>query len=90
MFLFVRAVTMFVLALFLIAPVSAMADCDDDHQSGEHAAVCACVCCVGTVFANDTPAAFASVPDKGSVYTVVATITGMLLPADIFRPPASV
>ena len=89
MLLLVRAVAMVVLALFLTAPASALADCDDDHQSDEHPAVCDCFCCTETVFANDAPAALMLLPAKGSVHAGVVAMTGMLLPADIFRPPAA-
>jgi hypothetical protein len=87
--MFARAVALVVLTMFLVAPVSASAACDDDHQSGEHATVCVCVCCTPTAFATDMSAALVSLPAKGRLWAVVTIMTGMLLPADIFRPPAA-
>jgi hypothetical protein len=69
--------------------VSDLAHCDEGHLSGEHAAECGCVCCAETLFADDSPAVFIPLPAKGSVYTLADTITGLLLPVDIFRPPAA-
>jgi len=76
------------IALFLISPTLASADCDDAHES-DCATECVCLCHAGETISNDDSTIGLAVPDAARLCVAADTFAGTLLPADIYRPPAA-
>lgn len=88
MFSVIKAVAIAVIALFLIAPTLASADCDDAHES-DCVEECVCLCQAGAAIAhNDSTPGLATL-DTSRLCVAADTFVGDLLPVDIFRPPAA-
>lgn len=86
---FAKAVVLALTALVLVAPLAAVADCADSHES-ECAAACACTCTCHTAvaLADPEPVFSLAAPDRARRDAADNIFAGDRLPIDIFRPPA--